>query len=162
MFKNFIYWLYKKTVGRLVYSQIRNQLLFEKIILGDSNRVSIDPSAQVNNTLFNVLSGTITVKEHAFFGQNVCLLTGTHPINRPIHLRKLEYPKEGRDIIIDEGAWLATNVTVIGPCRIGKKSVVAAGSVVTRDVPDYTIVAGIPAKAVGKVPDEGEIEKSSD
>ncbi|MET0068045.1 MAG: hypothetical protein ABW076_16995 [Candidatus Thiodiazotropha sp.] len=151
MIKPLVYWLYSKTLARLVEAQIRKHLLYKQIILGDADRVSVDPTALVNNTLFNVLSGNITVGKHAFFGQNVCLLTGTHPVDRPIEVRKLEFPASGRDIVIEEGAWLATNTTVIGPCTIGAMSVVAAGAVVTKDVPPYTIVGGVPAKVIGKV-----------
>ena len=149
-------WLYKKTITPIIDSHIRNHLLFKKVILGDPERVNIHKTALVNNALFNVLSGRITVKEHAFFGQNVCLLTGTHDIASPIHLRKLEYPKEGRDIVIEAGAWLASNTSIIGPCNIGEMSVVAAGAVVTKDVPPYSIVAGVPAKIVGQVPRQNE------
>lgn len=62
-----------------------------------------------------------------------------------------DYPREGNYIVIEEGAWIASNVTVLGPCKIGKHSVVAAGAVVKGDVPSYHIVAGIPAKIVKKI-----------
>ncbi|MFQ2262622.1 acyltransferase [Aeromonas dhakensis] len=52
-------------------------------------------------------------------------------------------------VTINEGAWLGENVCVIG-ASVGKNSVVAANSVVTKDVPDYTVVAGAPAKVIKK------------
>lgn len=148
----FLNWLYERTLGRLIDIHIRRHLLFRKIILGDPARVTVAKSAAVNNALFNVMSGRIVVEEWAFFGQNVCLLTGTHDIAAPKHLRKTAIPGEGRDIVIGAGAWLATNATVIGPAKVGEMAIVAAGAVVTGDVPPYAIVAGVPARVIGQVP----------
>ena len=52
--------------------------LFRPLIYGDPARLHIHPTAVVNNTLFNLSSGEITVGEYAFFGHNVSVLTGTH------------------------------------------------------------------------------------
>lgn len=144
--------LYDATLGRLIDAHIRNHLLFKKVIFGDPARVSVAPTAAVNNALFNVQSGRITVEDHAFFGQNVCLLTGTHEIDAPLEQRLTAIPREGRDIIVRRGAWLASNATVLGPCVIGEMAVVAAGAVVTRDVEPYTVVGGVPARMIGRVP----------
>ena len=147
-----LYRLYAATLGRLIDIHIRNHLLFRKVILGDPQRVSVHESAQVNNALFNVLSGKIEVREHAFFGQNVCLLTGAHDIGAPLETRKAEFPTKGRDITIEAGAWIASNATVLGPCVVGEMAVVAAGAVVCSDVAPYSIVGGVPAKIIGSVP----------
>jgi acetyltransferase-like isoleucine patch superfamily enzyme len=58
------------------------------------------------------------------------------------------------DIIIEDGAWLATGVTVVGGVRIGHGSVVAAGSIVTKDVPPGVLVAGVPAKVIKQLCDQ--------
>lgn len=55
---------------------------------------------------------------------------------------------KGGEIIIKEGAWVATRAMVLKGVTIGKKAVVAAGSVVTKDVPDYAVVGGVPAKVI--------------
>jgi len=99
----------------------------------------------VNNAIFNLYSGEIHVGEYAFFGYNVCVLTGTHDYRLFGKYRQLAVPHSGRDVIIEDGAWIGTNVTIIGPCIIGKNAVVAAGAVVTHDVPALEIVAGVPA-----------------
>ncbi|MFH5071368.1 acyltransferase [Enterobacter cloacae complex sp. 2024EL-00215] len=53
------------------------------------------------------------------------------------------------DVVIKEGAWIGENVSIIGVC-IGRNSVVAANSVVTKDIPDYSVCAGVPAKVIKK------------
>jgi acetyltransferase-like isoleucine patch superfamily enzyme len=126
--------------------------LHTPLVFGDRSRLHVHSTADVNNALFNLSSGTVTVGAHAFFGHNVSLLTGTHDIAQRGPARMQGVPSSGRDIVIEEGAWLATNVTVQGPCRIGRDAVVAAGSVVVNDVPAETVVAGIPARPLRPVP----------
>ena len=58
----------------------------------------------------------------------------------------------GRDIVVGEGAWLASNVTVVGPCTIGEHAVVGVGSLVLHDVEPYTVVAGVPAAVRRTIP----------
>lgn len=144
--------LYDATVGRLIDAHIRNYLLFKRTIFGDPDRVFVAGTAAVNNALFNVQSGRIVVEDHAFFGQNVCLLTGTHEIAVSPEQRLTAIPREGRDIVVGRGVWLASNATILGPCVIGEMAVVAAGAVVTRNVEPYTIVGGVPARVIGHVP----------
>ena len=117
-------------------------------IRGDERLVSIHRSARVQNALFNVECGRITVEEDAFFGYNVCLLTGRHDMNKFGKERKQAVPHEGCDIVIRRGAWVATNAIILGPCEVGENAVVAAGSVVTKNVPPYHMVGGSPARLI--------------
>ena len=55
---------------------------------------------------------------------------------------------ENQDIFIEGENWIGANVTVIGGVRIGRGSIIAAGSVVTKDIPPYSIAAGVPAKVI--------------
>jgi acetyltransferase-like isoleucine patch superfamily enzyme len=122
--------------------------LYKYLVHGDRARLHVHPTAVVNNALFNLGSGHITVGEWAFFGHNVSVLTGTHDIDKFGRERQLAIPRSGRDIVIGEGAWLASNVMVLGPCVIGAHAVVGGGSLVMGDVEPYTIVAGSPAKVL--------------
>jgi len=105
----------------------------------------------INNALFNLSSGEITVERYAFFGHNVSVLTGTHDITTFDAVRQVAVPKSGRDIVIGRGVWVSSNATVLGPCTIGEHAVVAAGALVTGDVDPLTVVAGAPAKPVKKL-----------
>lgn len=51
-------------------------------------------------------------------------------------------------MIIGEGSWIGTNVVIVGNVRIGKRCVIGANSVVTKDIPNHCIAVGIPAKVV--------------
>jgi acetyltransferase-like isoleucine patch superfamily enzyme len=126
--------------------------MYKYLVHGNRARLHIHPSAVVNNALFNVGSGDITVGENAFFGHNVSVLTGTHDISKFGRERMFAIPRSGRDIVIEEGAWVASNAMVLGPCRIGAHAVVGGGSLVMGDVEPYTIVAGSPAKVLRTIP----------
>src|SRR5215213_10078691 len=114
--------------------------MYQYLVHGDRSRLHVHPTAVVNNALFNVGSGDITVGEYAFFGHNVSVLTGTHDIAKFGRERQLAIPRSGRDIVIEAGAWVASN------------AVVGGGSLVIGDVAPYTIVAGVPAKVLRTIP----------
>jgi acetyltransferase-like isoleucine patch superfamily enzyme len=123
---------------------------------GDRSRLHIPDTAVVNNALFNMSGGTITLGEYAFFGHDVAVLTGTHDVQQFGRARQLAFPRSGRDVVIGDGVWLASHVLVLGPVTIGEHAVVAAGSLVREDVEPYTVVAGRPAKVVKKITPPGE------
>jgi acetyltransferase-like isoleucine patch superfamily enzyme len=125
--------------------------LIHPTVFGPRERLTVAPDAVVNDALFNTVSGSITIEPTAFFGHGVSVLTGTHDIHAFGMDRQRAIPPEGRDVVIEEGAWVSSNATVLGPCRIGAHAVVAAGSVVVHDVPAYTVVAGTPARVVSNV-----------
>ena len=79
-------------------------------------------------------------------GHNVVLATINHDL-LPQNSRKNHYAP----IKIGNHVWIGSNATVLSGVTIGEWAVVAAGAVVTKDVPPYTIVGGVPAKIIKKV-----------
>jgi acetyltransferase-like isoleucine patch superfamily enzyme len=130
---------------------LSKNLLSQHLVFGDKSRLKIAETAIVNNALLNLSSGDITIEDYVFFGHNVSVITGTHDYHKFRRERQVTIPKTGRDVVIKEGAWIASNVTILGPCTIGEHSVVAAGALVKEDVPPYTIVAGLPARVIKKI-----------
>ncbi len=150
--QHFVDWIYRRYLAPRVDRQIYDHLLMRSHVFGgDESRVEVAPTALVGNALFNVVSGEIRIEDHVSLGHNVCLLTGTHDPALRGHDRQWTWPKEGRDITIKRGAWLASNVTVIGPAVIGENSVIAAGSLVNKDIPDNVVAAGTPARVIKKL-----------
>jgi acetyltransferase-like isoleucine patch superfamily enzyme len=145
-------------VNRMVAEAFAEQLEKEQVdalyryrVHSDRARLRIHPTAVVNNALFNTGGGTITVGEYAFFGHYVAVLAGGHDMQKFGRERQLAIPRTGHDVVIEEGAWLASHALVIGPCRIGRHAVVAGGSLVRNDVEPYTVVAGRPATVVRRL-----------
>jgi acetyltransferase-like isoleucine patch superfamily enzyme len=77
------------------------------------------------------------------------VLTGVHDYARPGETReRVTLEDAGRDIVIGDGAWIASGAIVVGPCRIGKNAVIGSGSVVVTDIPDMVLAAGNPARVI--------------
>jgi acetyltransferase-like isoleucine patch superfamily enzyme len=127
---------------------VKDVILNRPLVFGLRDRLEISPSAIVNNATFNLSSGDIRVEDYAFFGHEVKLLTGTHDVTRQDLERQSFIPSEGRDITVKRGAWICTGSMILGPCTIGEHAVVAAGSVVNRDVPPFALVGGVPARVI--------------
>lgn len=118
---------------------------------GDINNIYISEKSNVNNGLFNSASGKIVISDYVFFGHNVSIIAATHDINQYGENRMKGIPEKGHDIIIEEGVWVGSNAIIVGPCRIGRNAVVAAGSVVIKDVDDYQVVGGVPSRVIKKL-----------
>ena len=127
---------------------LRQAALREHQTFGPPERLHLAPTAEVNDALFNTVSGSITVADYAFFGHGVAILTGAHDIEQLGTARRTAIPLTGRDIEIGAGAWVASRAMVLGPCRIGENAVVCAGAVVTADVGAGIMVAGNPARPI--------------
>ncbi|WP_458452969.1 DapH/DapD/GlmU-related protein [Methanobrevibacter sp.] len=93
--------------------------------------------------------GGVFIGDDVLIGHNACLLTLNHDADPDA--RADMHPKP---IIIENKAWLGSNVTVLPGVRIGEGAIVAAGAVVTRDVEAGTVVGGVPAKLIKKIANE--------
>jgi len=132
---------------------LNRPLVFESV--DGSNKLDISPNAVVNNALFNLSSGNVRIEDWVFFGHEVRLLTGTHDTSKYGRERQHAIPEKGRDIVVKQGAWICSGATIVGPCTIGEHSVVAAASLVNRDVPPFTMVGGVPAKVIKRLDKDG-------
>jgi acetyltransferase-like isoleucine patch superfamily enzyme len=128
---------------------IANILINAPRAWGDPSRIAWNSQYPPNDMLINTVSGRVEVSKDCFFGHGCMLLTGTHDYSKFGAERVGSFPKEGRDIFLEEGVWLASRVIVLGPARIGKHAVVGAGAIVSGDLEPYGIYAGNPAKKVG-------------
>lgn len=112
--------------------------LSEGVEIGNHSTIS-----SINEVIFekDVLTGPhVFVSDHNHDYRSVDL---------PVSKQGIIASKNSK-VIIGEGSWLGTNVVVVGNVRIGKHCVIGANSVVTKDIPDYSVAAGIPAKVIKK------------
>jgi acetyltransferase-like isoleucine patch superfamily enzyme len=91
--------------------------------------------------------GGITIGDEVFIGPRVSLITSGHPIDPALRRRQIV----AAPITIERGVWLCAGATVLHGVTVGEDSVVAAGAVVTRDVPAGVVVGGVPARVLGPV-----------
>lgn len=95
---------------------------------------------------------SITIGKKVWVGANVTIYdTDFHPID-PYERLILDSPALSADVIIDDCVWIGANAMILKGVHIGKGSVIAAGSIVTKDVPEFTVFGGNPAKLIRKIP----------
>jgi len=105
---------------------------------------------------------SISVGNKITIGNNVriagdCYLAGYpgHPVNAKLRaLGKPEHDSQVGDIALEDDVWIATGVKVMPGVTIGRGTIVAAGSVVTKSLPSYVLAAGVPARIVKSIEDE--------
>lgn len=98
------------------------------------------------NYNFVVLDGAkVTIGNNVFIAPNVGLYTAGHPLDHERRNQGIEY---ARSITIEDDVWVGAGVQVCPGVTIGQGAVVAAGSIVTKDVLPFTMVAGVPAKVI--------------
>lgn len=88
--------------------------------------------------------GGVDIADLVMIGPNVNIITSGHPLE-PANRRAYV---EAKPIVIERNVWIATAATILGGVTVGENSVVAAGAVVTKDVPPNSFVAGVPAKII--------------
>ena len=115
--------------------------------------VSIGTFTLASGSLHLDVGASIRIGDRVRIGHDVCLLTVDHAVGTD-ELRC--GPRKGGPIEIGDGAWLASRVVVLPGIKIGAGAVVAAGSVVTHDVPANTVVAGSPARTIRMLRPDGQ------
>ena len=93
----------------------------------------------------------VHIGDNVFFGPRVGIYTAGHPIDPVIRNKQLEY---GKEIHIGDNVWVGGN-TVINPgVTIGNNVVIGSGSVVTKDIPDNVVAAGVPCRAIREITEQ--------
>lgn len=148
IFKKFL-WLW----GRMKFSSlVRNRGLGcvchwnvdlkypENLVLGDEVVIGVNASLGAHSPI-RIGHRVRISKEVQIETAGLDFLSGPPP-----------YRHQSKPIIIEDGVWIGTRSMVLGGVRIGAHAVIAAGSIVTRDVPPRTLVAGTPAKVIRQLP----------
>lgn len=91
--------------------------------------------------------GGITLGDRVLVGPNVTIVTGEHDFSDP-SVPATEQNYTGSPITIADDVWIGTHAVIVGGVTIGKHAVIAAGAVVTRDVPAYAVVGGVPGRII--------------
>ena len=92
----------------------------------------------------------VSIGDHTLFGPAVQILTPMHPMNAELR-RKQEY---GKPIEIGSDVWVGGGALILPGVRIGARSVVGAGSVVTRNIPEGVFAAGNPCRVIRELADD--------
>lgn len=126
------------------------------IIQAKAGSVTIDQRSEVGaNTIISTIS-SIHIGKHALIAPNCFIGGGQYVMDQPeVPMIDLGWAPKG-PVVLGDDVWLGAGVVVLDGVRVGTGCVVGAGAVVSRDLPDYAIAMGVPAKIVRFRPTPGQ------
>jgi len=150
---------HKKRKGAIVRPRTRMDVVpWHKFELGEDS--TIEDFSAINNGvgpviigdrtkigLSNTIIGPVTIGNDIRLAQNITLSGLNHnyeDVSMPIHVQGVSTSP----IVIEDDSWIGSNVVVVAGVTIGKHSIVAAGSIVTKDIPPYSVVVGNPGRVL--------------
>lgn len=129
------------------FSCINNQM--GDVLIGDNCAIGLG----------NTLIGPVTMGNNVILAQNICL-SGLNHGYQDVHLPIRDQKCTTAQITVEDDCWIGANCVITAGVTIGRHAVIAAGSVVTSDVPPFSVVGGNPARLLRKYNDAtGEWEK---
>ena len=153
-FKTLRLWFQKKKLNKIgVNSEIRPFVTIngtDSVIIG--NNVIIQPGS-ILSAMPNDVENGIEIEDNVLLAHNVSIYSATHnfkDISIPIKQQGYNASK----VLIKQGSWIGVNSVIMPGITVGNNSVVASGAIVTKDVPDYCVVAGVPAKIIKNLKNE--------
>ena len=146
-----------KQCGKGVYIHDTCDGFFHNVSIGDNSSIGM-------NNYFNSYLAEVKIGNHVMTGPEVMFITGSHRydiVGRYMNTitNEEKRPSDDQDIIVEDDVWIGARATILKGVTIGEGSIVGACSVVTHDVPPYSIVAGNPAKVIKVRFSKEEIEK---
>lgn len=149
-YRVFVEWIKVNSLaahGKNVRMLKNSQVTYENVYCGSNVSIGMD-------NLFISTRAKIIIGDHVMFAPRVMVITGGHridDISRTMDSFRDDekLPGDDADVEFVGDNWIGAGAIVLKGVTIGKGAVIAAGAVVTKNVPEYTIVAGVPAKVVG-------------
>jgi maltose O-acetyltransferase len=127
----------------------KNVVVMHGFTVRSPKGISIGDRTVIGYNCFLDGAGGVSIGEDCLIGQNVSIFTANHKFDRKdILIREQGYIRKA--VIIGNDVWIGANVIILSGVTIGKGSVIGAGAVVTKDIPLYSIAAGVPAKVIKK------------
>lgn len=116
-------------------------------LVGNHELLELGNQTEINAGCFLLAKDRIMIGDNSTLAYQTTILTSANP-NGPHNKLAKVYPKMTAPVTIGHDTWIGARTTILPGVTIGNYCVVAAGSVVIKDVPDYTVVAGVPAKKI--------------
>lgn len=124
-----------------------NVFIHENVQIRGKESLSIGEGTTINRN--TCILDKVRIGKYCSIAPNVVIVGSNHNFNDPVLLIK-QQGSSIKGIIIEDDVWIGANTTILDGIIIGKGSIIAAGAVVNKSIPPYTIVGGVPAKIIKK------------
>lgn len=116
------------------------------------NNLSIGNNTSIpKGSVFYCTEAELTIGDNVIFGPNPTIITGDHRtdiIGKFITDIDVKLPENDKPVIIEDDVWAGANITILKGVTIGRGSIIAAGSLVNKSCPPYSIIGGVPARII--------------
>lgn len=134
----------RENLSAIIGKQIdQSTTIFAPFYVNFGQFIELGKNVFINHACSFLDMGGITIQDDVLIGPRVNLVTENHPLD-PSDRRALV----AKPIVIKRNAWIGAGATILPGVTIGENAVIAAGAVVSKDVPANTVVAGVPAKFI--------------
>ena len=132
---------YEQLIRELLPNMGEGSSIAAPLQINLANRMKIGKRVAIMYNVLCMAAGGIMIDDDVMIAANVSLISNNHDVNerqiitcKPIHIKR--------------NVWVGANATILPGVTIGENSIIAAGAIVSKDVPDNVIVAGVPAKII--------------
>jgi acetyltransferase-like isoleucine patch superfamily enzyme len=134
----------RERLSEIIDSEIdKSTTVFVPFYTNFGKHIKLGKNVLINHACSFLDLGGITIEDDVLIGPRINLITENHPVD-PTKRKFLDL----KSILIKRNAWIGAGATILPGVTIGENSIVAAGAVVNKDVPDNTIFGGIPARFI--------------
>ncbi|MBA4322495.1 MAG: acetyltransferase [Odoribacter sp.] len=119
----------------------------DAVTIANPSNVSIGERSSIHEYSYFAGKGEVIIGDYVAIANNCTIISETHNFTDrsiPVKLQGLS----PQPVIIGDDVWIGSHVTILGNVRIGKGAIIGAGSVVTRDIPEYAVAVGVPCNVI--------------
>lgn len=143
-------WFLKLFGSKIGRNAVIHKINFFNLYRGKFSFLTIGGNSFIGDDCLLDLADQIIIGRHVTLAERVTVLTHTN-VGWKDHPLQKYFPAFQKPVVFQDGCFIGTNTTILPGVTIGEQSFVAAGSVVAKDVPDKTLVGGVPAKIIKEI-----------
>jgi maltose O-acetyltransferase len=140
-------YVFRRFLAKQIFASCGDGVIIKQhAYFGDGRTLRVGHRAQIGTN--SRIDHDVTIGDDVLMGPDVVMISGGHAFETPDIPINQQGSVERRPIIIGNDVWIGTRVIIMPGVKIGDGSVIGAGSIVTKDVPPYSVAVGAPAKVI--------------
>ena len=144
----------RETVIRKLFGKVgQNPVILPRFVCDNGKNISVGDNFLINFNGVILDIAPVIIGNNVMIGPNTLITTVNHPLNAK---ERRNHMAVATPVTIGNDVWIGGNVTILPGVTIGDRAVIAAGAVVTKDIPAKTVAGGVPAKVIKELPEDDE------